>query len=42
MTRRETIDLGKSIFWNDEVKIRIDGVSSALSIYEFVGEQVRE
>ena len=27
-SRRETIDLGKSIYWNDEVKIRIEGVST--------------
>ena len=27
LTRRETMDLGKSIYWNDEVKIRIEGVS---------------
>lgn len=24
-TRREGLDLGKSIYWNDEVKIRIEG-----------------
>jgi hypothetical protein len=30
MSRRETLDLGKSIYWNDEVKIRIEGVSAAL------------
>jgi hypothetical protein len=24
-TRREALDLGKSIYWNDEVKIRIEG-----------------
>jgi hypothetical protein len=24
-TRREAMDLGKSIYWNDEVKIRIEG-----------------
>ena len=23
--RRENLDLGKSIYWNDEVKIRIEG-----------------
>ena len=27
-SRRETIDLGKSIYWNDEVKIKIEGVST--------------
>lgn len=27
MTKRDVLDLGKSIYWNDEVKIRIEGVS---------------
>lgn len=41
MTKRETLDLGKSIYWNDEVKIRIEGVNKQ-KLDRGIGKQVRE
>ncbi len=36
ITRRETLDLGKSIYWNDEVKIRIEaGETGGKFVNEF-------
>lgn len=41
MTKRDVLDLGKSIYWNDEVNIRIQGVSGK-AWEKSVGRQICE